>query len=151
MVEVMKPDLPMGYWLKRADTLLTQQIDEAQAANGVSRVEWQVLNMIGDAGSVSKERIFETMLAFVDAPGVDEIVTRLVGRGWAEQSEISKQSTVEFQLTEEGRRQHGVILATQKEVRQRAMQGIGEEEYATVVQVLKRIVNNLRETGDSAG
>ena len=151
MAQVAKPERPIGYWLKRADTLLTEQIDKAQAANGVSRFDWQVLNMLNEMGSASKERIFESMLAFVDAPGVDEIVTRLVGRGWAEQSEISKQGTVEFQLTEEGRRQHGVILATQKEVRQRAMQGISEEEYATVVQVLKRIVNNLRETGDSAG
>ena len=143
MAQVTKPERPIGYWLKRADTLLTEQIDKAQAANGVSRFDWQVLNMLNEMGSASKERIFESMLAFVDAPGVDEIVTRLVGRGWAEQSEISKQGTVEFQLTEENRRRHGVILATQKEVRQRAMQGISEEEYTTVIRVLKRIVSNL--------
>jgi DNA-binding MarR family transcriptional regulator len=142
MVEVRKPALPVGYWLKRADKLLTEQIDKAQAANGVSRFEWQVMNMLNEMGSASKERIFESMLAFVDAPGVDEIVTRLVGRGWAEQSEISKQ-TVEFQLTEEGRRMHGVILATQKTVRGRAIQGISEEEYETVIRVLQRLVSNL--------
>ena len=151
MSQVAKPERPIGYWLKRADTLLTAQIAKAQVANGVSRFEWQVLNILNETGTASKEGIFETMLAFVDAPGIDEIVTRLVGRGWAEQTETSRPGTVEFQLTEEGRRRHGVILATQKEVRQRAMQGISEEEYATVVQVLKRIVNNLRETGDSAG
>jgi len=143
MAQVAKPERPIGYWLKRADTLLTAQIDKAQAANGVSRFDWQVLNMLNEMGSASKERIFESMLAFVDAPGVDEIVTRLVGRGWAEQSEISKRGTVEFHLTEEGRRRHGIILATQKEVRQRAMQGISEEDYATVIRVLKRIVSNL--------
>ena len=145
MVQMTKPERPIGYWLRRADTLLTHQIDKAQAANRVSRVEWQVLNMIGEAGSVSKERIFETMLAFVDAPGVDEIVTRLVGRGWAEQTETSRPGTVEFQLTEEGRRWHSVILAMQKEVRRQAMQGISEEEYATVIRVLERIVSNLED------
>lgn len=143
MAQATKPERPIGYWLKRVDTMLTEQIDKAQAANGVSRFDWQVLNMLNEMGSVSKERVFESMLAFVDAPGVDEIVTRLVGRGWAEQGEISKQGTVEFHLTEEGRRRHSVILATQKEVRQRAMQGISEEEYATVIRVLKRIVSNL--------
>lgn len=96
-------------------------MDKAQAANGVSCFDWQVLNTLNEMGSASKERIFESMLAFVDAPGVDEIVTRLVGRGWAEQSEISKQGTVEFHLTEEGRRRHGIILATQKKVRERAI------------------------------
>ncbi|MCI0422953.1 MAG: hypothetical protein L0312_27630, partial [Acidobacteria bacterium] len=68
-----------------------------------------------------------------------------------EQSGVSKHGTEEFQRTEEGRRQHGVILATQKEVRQRAMQGIGEEEYATVIRVLQRMVSNLEGTSDSAG
>jgi len=143
MSQVAKPERPIGYWLKRADTLLTTQIDKAQASNGVSRFDWQVLNMLNELGRASKERIFETILAFVDAPGVDEIVTRLVGRGWAEQTEISRPGTVEFQLTQEGRRMHGVILSTQKAVRQRAIQGINEEEYATVVRVLKRIVTNL--------
>jgi len=143
LAQVTKPERLIGYWLKRADTLLTEQIDKAQAANGVSRFEWQVLNILNETGTASKERIFETMLAFVDAPGVDEIVTRLVGRGWAEQSETSKQGTVEFQLTEEGQRRHGVILDTQKEVRKRAMQGISEEEYATMIRILKRIVSNL--------
>src|SRR3990172_5372944 len=147
MTQVAKPERPVGYWLKRADTLLTEQIDKAQAANGVSRFDWQVLNMLNEMGSASKERIFESLLAFVDALGVDEIVTRLVGRGWAEQGEISKQGTVEFQLTEEGRRRHGIILVAQKEVRRRAMQGISEEEYATVIRVLKRIVTNLEGTG----
>lgn len=99
--------------------------------------------MLNELGSASKERIFESMLPFVDAPAVDEIVTRLVGRGWAEQGETSKHGTVEFHLTEEGRRRHGIFLATQREVRQRAMQGIREEEYATVIRVLKRLVSNL--------
>jgi len=143
MSQVAKPEQPIGYWLKQADVLLTEQIDKAQAANGISRLEWQVLNMLNELGSASKERIFETMLAFVDAPGVDEIVTRLVGRGWAEQSETPKHGTVEFHLTEEGRRRHGILLATQKEVRQRAMQGISEEKYTMVIRVLKRIVTNL--------
>lgn len=37
MAQVTKPELPIGYWLKRADTLLNEQIDKAQAANEVSR------------------------------------------------------------------------------------------------------------------
>jgi len=143
MSQVAKSERPIGYWLKRADALLTEQIDKAHAANGVSRLDWQVLNILNETSTASKERIFETMLAFVDAPGVDEIVTRLVGRGWAEQTETSRTGTVEFQLTQEGRRMHGVILATQKEVRRGVMQGISEEEYATVIRVLQRLVSNL--------
>jgi hypothetical protein len=39
MNQVTKPNLPIGYWLKQADKLLTEKINEVQAANGVSRFE----------------------------------------------------------------------------------------------------------------
>lgn len=52
-----------------------------------------------------------------------------------------------FQLTEEGLVAHGTVLTAQQEVRQRAMQGISEEEYATVLRVLQRIVSNLADDG----
>jgi DNA-binding MarR family transcriptional regulator len=135
-----KSKLPIGYWLKQADNLLTEQINKAQAAHRVSRFEWQVLNVLEEIGNASRERIFETMRAFVDARNLEEIITGLIARGWIERS---KASQAELQLSEEGRRQHEVIFATQKEIRQRAMQGISEEEYATAIRVLQRIVNNL--------
>ena len=53
-----------------------------QTANGVSRTDWQVLNMLYEAGGASKERLFETMRTFVDAAGLDEIIARLTNRGW---------------------------------------------------------------------
>lgn len=56
-----------------------------------------------------------------------------------------------FQRTGEGQRQHGIVLATQKEVRRRAMQGISQEEYVTVVRVLQRIVSNLEARDADAG
>jgi hypothetical protein len=85
MTQATKPELPIGYWLKRADNLLTEQINKAQAAHGVSRSDWQALNKLNERGSASKERILESMRTFVDAPSLDEIITRLIGRGWVEQ------------------------------------------------------------------
>lgn len=34
MTQTMKPQLPIGYWLKQVDNLPTAQIDQAQAAHG---------------------------------------------------------------------------------------------------------------------
>jgi hypothetical protein len=45
-----------------------------QAAKGVSRFEWQVLNLLHEAGEASRERLFETMRTFVDASGLDTIL-----------------------------------------------------------------------------
>lgn len=149
MTQDMRPKLPIGYWLKQADNLLTEQIDKAQAIHGVSRSDWQVLNVLKEIGSASRERIFETMHTFLDASSFNNIITHLIERGWIEQRKVTKTGMEEFQLTREGQRQHEVIFATQKEVRQRAMEGISQEEYATVIRVLQRIVSNLG--GNSEG
>lgn len=79
MTKATKDELPIGYWLKRVDNLLTDQINKAQTVNGVSRSDWQVLNMLNEAGSASKEQIFESMRTFVDASSLDGIITRLSG------------------------------------------------------------------------
>ena len=143
MTQAAKPQLPIGYWLKRADTLLTEQIDHAQAVHGVSRSEWQVLNLLAEHGHASRAAIFATMRTFVDEANLDAILASLAARGWVEPQQEMATRTDVFQLTAEGQRQHAAIFATQKEVRQRAMQGISAEEYATVVRVLQQMVSNL--------
>jgi DNA-binding MarR family transcriptional regulator len=143
MTQATKLQLPIGYWLKQADNLLTEQIDHAQAVHGVSRAEWQVLNLLMEHGHANHEAIFATMRTFVDEATLDAIFASLLARGWVELQEAATPRTDIFQLTAEGQRQHAVIFATQKEVRQRAMQGISAEEYATVVRVLQQMVSNL--------
>jgi len=49
----------------------------------------------------------------------------------------------ELELTGEGKEGHRTIFSLQSEVRKRALQGISPEEYATVIEVLQRIVGNL--------
>jgi DNA-binding MarR family transcriptional regulator len=143
MNPVTKPQLPIGYWLKQVDNLLTEQINQAQAANGVSRFDWQVLNMLKEIDSTNREQLFESMRTFVDAASFDDLLTRLIERGWVEPSNASKSGTEELHLTDEGRRQHELVFATQKKVRERAMQGVSQEEYTIVIRVLQRMVSNL--------
>ncbi|MCB0194168.1 MAG: hypothetical protein KDJ65_19610 [Anaerolineae bacterium] len=150
MSQTQKPHLPIGYWLKQADNLITEHINQAQAANGLSRSDWQVLNTLAEAGPISKEQIFTFMRTFISASELENILTSLIERGWAEAVGQDGDNSIAFQLSDEGRQQHASILTVQKEVRQQAMQGISEDEYATVVRVLQQIVNNL-ETRQSAG
>jgi DNA-binding MarR family transcriptional regulator len=136
-----KPQLPIGYWLKQADNVLTEHINHVHATNNLSRTDWQVLNTLYEVGPVSQENIFTVMHTFVDEAELATILTRLVNRGWTNQR--NEEHGMLFQLTDQGRHQHSAILNAQKAVRQRAMQGISDEEYGTVIRVLQRIVNNL--------
>ncbi len=139
MTEVTNLKLPIGYWLKRADKVLTIQIDQAQAVHGVSRTEWQILNLLKENGRADREQIFATLCTFVDETQFQEIINHLIERGWIDEAVGSR----ELQLTEAGQRQHERIFATQKEVRQRAMQGISQDEYATTIRVLQQMIENL--------
>lgn len=148
MTEETRPNLPIGYWIKQADNLLTEAINKAQATHGVSRSDWQVLNMLQETGRTSREQIYETMRAFVDATTFEGILTRLAQWGWVEETPLAAGSTLALQLTEEGLRRHEAILATQQAVRRRAMQGVSEAEYMTAIHVLQRIAKNLNGIGD---
>ncbi len=107
MKQAPQPHLPIGYWLKQADNAITEHINNVQRSNGVSRAEWQVLNLLNDAGSASQARMFELMQTFVDAAGLDTIVAHLAEQGWIEPIQAAEQSAAQFQLSAEGRQRHG--------------------------------------------
>jgi len=69
--------LPIGYWLKQVDQLLTEQINQAQAAHGVTRTDWQILNLLYENGRASDEQIFATMCTFLDATQFQEAIYHL--------------------------------------------------------------------------
>jgi DNA-binding MarR family transcriptional regulator len=142
-----KPHLPLGYWLKRADNLITEQVNQVQAANGVTRTDWQVLNTLYEVGSADQAQLFTVMHTFVDAAQLEQILGELKSRGWVTAVE---NGVIIYQLSNAGQQQHSQILAAQQEVRQQVMQGISQEEFATVMRVLQQMVANL-ETAVSEG
>jgi polyhydroxyalkanoate synthesis regulator phasin len=140
MTQEQKPNLPIGYWLKHADEVITKHINQVQAANGVSRFQWQLLNSIHEVGTVSKAQLFGIMQTFVSHADFEKMIDEMIDKGWLSQDEKNEGL---LQLTEEGNSKHQVILESQKEVRQRTVQSVSEEEYTTVISVLQRIVENL--------
>ena len=135
---------PIGYWLKHVDELITKQSDQVLSAKGFTRHRWQVLNTVYEAGTVTKRDVFTTMKTFIDARQLDEIID-----GFAKDGLLVKQGAgyaAELALTEAGRAERETILKLQSEVRRRAVQGITEEEYAMVIDVLQRMARNLEES-----
>ena len=141
MAEQQQPQLPIGYWIKRADEALTARIDEAQAANGLSRTGWQILNAPHDAGSMAREHIPQLLHPSASAGSLVEQIAHLAERGLIE----SERDTTAYRLTDRGRQVHADALASQRAVRQRAVQGVSEADYLTAIRVLQRIVENLSE------
>ena len=141
MSERQQPQLPIGYWIKQADQTLSARIDQAQAATGLSRTGRQILNTLHDAGTMTREQITELLRPFASTESLAEQIAHLSGRGLIE----SERDTIAYRLTDRGRQIHAEALATQHQIRWRAVQGVSEPDYLTAVRVLRQIVENLSE------
>jgi DNA-binding MarR family transcriptional regulator len=132
---------PIGYWLKRADEAITEHADRVLSDNGFTRFRWQVLNTVYQAGTITRSSLFDTMQTFIDARQLDEIIDGFIKEGWLVKR--GEGDAAQLTLIDAGKTQRETVFKLQSEVRRRAMQGITEQEYATVIDVLQRVVKNL--------
>jgi DNA-binding MarR family transcriptional regulator len=134
----MPLERPLGYWLKLVDGLISQQFEAIVEEHGVTRRQWQVLNLLADAAHRQQE-LAEALKPFVEGgeEPLEAEVEELVGSGWVEDDGGL------LRITERGRvslRTIGEIVARNRD---QISQGIPEEEYATTVDVLQRMARNL--------
>lgn len=132
---------PIGYWLKHTDEVITKHVNQVLSDNDFTRFRWQVLNMLYEAGTTTRSDVFTTMKTFIDARQLDEILDGFVQKGWLVKS--SDGDATALVLTDAGKAEREVIFKQQSDVRRRALQGITDQEYTTVIDVLQRMVNNL--------
>jgi hypothetical protein len=90
---------------------------------------------------MGREQIAELLRPFASTESLAEQIAHLAGRGLIE----SERDTTAYRLTDRGRQVHADALATQREIRWRAVQGVSEADYLTAIRVLQRIVKNLGE------
>ena len=129
---------PIGYWLKALDRLIDGQFESRLGDVGLSRRQWQILNLLHD-GARSVPELQDELAPFIqDAPDeLDDAVTGLLSRGWAD-----SQNAV-ISLTETGEAQFGLVTVKIAELRQDLAAGISPEEYRATIDVLVRMVANL--------
>ena len=129
---------PIGYWLKTLDRLIDGQFGSRLGDAGLSRRQWQILNLLHD-GARSVPELQDELKPFLqDAPDeLDDAVTGLLSRGWA-----ASQNAV-ISLSETGEAQFGLVTANIAELRQDLAAGISPEEYRATIDVLVRMVANL--------
>jgi hypothetical protein len=58
---------PIGFWLEHADEAITDHVDRVLGDNGFTRSRWQVLNIVYQAGTVTRSGVFDAMQTFIDS------------------------------------------------------------------------------------
>ena len=132
---------PIGYWLRRADELLTSRIDAAQRENGLTRLGWQILNVVREGDEVGPDDVVSTLSPFAPAAEIHSTLASLRDHG------ILAESRGRFRITEPGSDLYRRALTAQQAIREAAFDGIEREEYETTLRVLRRLVDNLEGMG----
>jgi DNA-binding MarR family transcriptional regulator len=129
---------PIGYWLKKLDNLIDAQFERRLSDAGLSRRQWQLLNLLEDGPrSVPDLQVELEPFLHGDASELNDALSGLVTRSWAESTDNIAN------LTKTGQAQFGVVKAKVAELRQGLMAGISPEEYEATLDVLARMAANL--------
>lgn len=134
------PERPIGWWLKEVDRLLERAFERALAAEDATRRQWQVLNVL--AGGASDVPAVAAALAPFwtgdTGPGEAEVVlAELAARGWV------RVDGRDVALMSEGAAARERMMVAVREQRTRAVEGVSEQDYRTVVATLQRMAANL--------
>jgi len=129
--------LPIGYYLKKTDNLLTDRINKIHSEWGLTRTEWQLLNAIYEG--VDKSTLLTQLAVFASTEQLIGTITELIKRGLVIETPTLK-------LTDEGERTFRNCLQKQTALRQQSMQNISEQEYRQLITTLEKMIDNLEKT-----
>ncbi|MGW2669953.1 MarR family winged helix-turn-helix transcriptional regulator [Streptomyces sp. NPDC001272] len=131
---------PIGYWLNRTDQALTAAMDALLAGCGLTRLSWQVLNVLKEDPRATDTGIRAVLAANADADALTAAIEALLADGWALRPEPGRLAFTADGLARFA--EAGVRIGAFREL---AAAGISPEEYRTAVGVLERMTRNLEE------
>ncbi|WP_017239035.1 MarR family winged helix-turn-helix transcriptional regulator [Streptomyces sp. SS] len=134
---------PIGYLLNRTDEALTRVMDGTLAEFGLTRVAWQVLNLVGEGDGTEGDgttdtEVLSVLSANADTPTLTAAVDTVLADGWA-----TRPAPDRLALTPDGSRRLAEVASHVAAFRTRSVDGITPDEYRTAVRVLERMIENL--------
>ncbi|GGS00937.1 MarR family winged helix-turn-helix transcriptional regulator [Streptomyces nojiriensis] len=138
---------PIGYWLNRTDQALTASMDAALAEFGLTRLGWQILNVVKDDPRATDTAVLTALAAGADSAAPTAAVASVLAGGW-----VTRPRPDHLALTDDGRARLAEVARRVADFRELSAKGITREEYVTAVTVLERMTRNLTEPREgSAG
>ncbi|PWK72082.1 hypothetical protein BCL76_103311 [Streptomyces sp. CG 926] len=131
---------PIGYWLNRTDQALTASMDALLADFGLTRLAWQVLNVVENDPRATDTTVLTTLAAGADAEQLASAVASVLAGGW-----VTRPRPGHLALTDDGRARLAEAALRVDAFRELSARGITREEYVTAVTVLERMTRNLTE------
>ncbi|MBO9730080.1 MAG: hypothetical protein J7623_15690 [Chitinophaga sp.] len=133
----IKHKLPIGWYLKEADSLITQYINNAFEVFGINRFHWQVLKQIDTHGKISRELYYYQVNRFLTEAELDEILDSLVARNWVQHNDDL------YSFTPLGAAEFAKIADDQDENYKKILNGTSIDAYLATIDFLEIIIKNM--------
>jgi len=133
----MQKKSPIGYYLRKADELLTEEAGQIHEDMEINRLQWQILDSVSENPGISSQELVENLADFADEKEVRDIIA-----DFAERNFLLEQDPLD--LTEQGRDMHRICLDRQMAFRQKVMKDISDQEYEQMIGTLEKMINNLQ-------
>ncbi|MEU7283453.1 MarR family winged helix-turn-helix transcriptional regulator [Streptomyces sp. NPDC045431] len=137
---------PVGYWSGLAHAAVTRHLRDAMARIDVTQPQYWVLNRVnGGSEAPSREEVVSQLTPLADGPHeIARVIDQLFHRGW-----LRIDAGQRLELTDAGEAARVRLRELATEVRAVVHEGISDEEYVAALKVLRRMVANVEDTGDS--
>lgn len=130
---------PIGFWLKLVDRLIDEQFDAALNEFGVSRHQWEILNILSP-GPSTLARLNRELEPFLDpdaGANTADHIAGLIDRGWVDVA------FEYYELTGEGASKHAELHRVVAKRRAAGLADLSEEDYSTTIRSLERVARTL--------
>lgn len=130
---------PIGYWLKLVDRLIDEQFASTLEEHGVTRRQWQLLNVLSREPATVEQldaAVAPFLVVHDDESSLDHL-TELIDSAWVDATPTG------YELTDRGRsafERLAEVVATQRTI---VADGVTPEQYEQTVAVLERMARNL--------
>ncbi|MFD4907910.1 MarR family transcriptional regulator [Kitasatospora purpeofusca] len=129
---------PIGYWLNRTDLALTTTMNAVLAEYGLTRLTWQVLNVVAADPRTTDTTVLTSLTANASPAELPDAITAVLADGW-----VLRPAAERLAPTENGRARLARVGERVAAFREASVAGISPEEYRTAVGVLEGMALNL--------
>lgn len=129
---------PIGYWLNRTDKALTGYMNDMLEEFGLTRIAWQVLNVIRDSPEATDTAVRSALAANADSATLTKAIDTVLADDWAHRPAPGR-----LTLTPAGHQRLTELAVRVDAFRELSTTGISPDEYRTAVHVLERMSHNL--------
>lgn len=133
----MSASRPIGFWVKTVDRLIDDQFVTAAGDTGLTRRQWQILNVVAERSGVTRAEVVRAIEPFL-APG-EAIEEHLAGI-----KDLVAVGPDRLELTPAGRERLDQVKARSvQQLRDRVATGLTRADYDTTLRTLEQIARNL--------